>query len=380
MSVADRAGQRIGRVRGGRAVQGQQVTYHDLDLFLAGMAGAHHGFLDLQRGVFLHRQPRVGQRAQGGAARLSQQQRGGRVLVQKDLFHGGPVRLRVSGDLTHIVQDHFQPLGQGLPRGHHDGAAGDVSQLHAVGFDDAKARAPQTRIDAQNAHQWRKCRVPVKTIAMPRSSAAAMTSASRMLPPGWITQVAPTSATTSSPSRNGKKASDATADPCRLRPAFSALMAAMRAESMRLIWPAPTPNVRFWPQNTMALDFTKRATFQAKDRSRICSRVGARRVTILKSASCATQLSGCWTSQPPPTRLTSNRLCAWPGLTSSTRTFFLAASTLSAAPVYAGAISTSRNCWLTACAVVSSTVSLKAMMPPNDEVGSVLKACWYACS
>ena len=32
--------------------------------------------------------------------------------------------------------------------------------------------------------QWRKCRIEVNTIAMPRSSAAAMTSASRTLPPG----------------------------------------------------------------------------------------------------------------------------------------------------------------------------------------------------
>ena len=51
--------------------------------------------------------------------------------------------------------------------------------------------------------------MPVKTIAMPRSLAAAMTSSSRMLPPGWITATAPLSATTSRPSRNGKNASDA---------------------------------------------------------------------------------------------------------------------------------------------------------------------------
>ena len=51
--------------------------------------------------------------------------------------------------------------------------------------------------------------MPVNTIAMPRSSAAAITSSSRTLPPGWITATAPLSATTSSPSRNGKNASDA---------------------------------------------------------------------------------------------------------------------------------------------------------------------------
>ena len=40
-----------------------------------------------------------------------------------------------------------------------------------------------------------------------------MTSASRMLPPGWITQLAPASTTTSRPSRKGKKVSLATAIP-----------------------------------------------------------------------------------------------------------------------------------------------------------------------
>ena len=86
-------------------------------------------------------------------------------------------------------------------------------QAHAVGIDHAEAGAAQAGIDAEDAHQWRKWRVPVSTMAMPCSSAAAMTSSSRTLPPGWITQVAPAATTTSRPSRNGKNASDATAEP-----------------------------------------------------------------------------------------------------------------------------------------------------------------------
>ena len=46
-------------------------------------------------------------------------------------------------------------------------------------------------------------------MAIPASSAAAVTSASRLLPPGWTTAVTPALARTSSPSRKGKKASDA---------------------------------------------------------------------------------------------------------------------------------------------------------------------------
>ena len=59
-------------------------------------------------------------------------------------------------------------------------------------------------------HQCRKCRTPVKTMAMPCSSAAAITSSSRIEPPGWITAVAPASTAASSPSAKGKKASEAT--------------------------------------------------------------------------------------------------------------------------------------------------------------------------
>ena len=51
---------------------GQQVLDHHLHLLLGGAAGADHGFLDLQRGVFVHGQRAVGQRAQRRAPRLAQ--------------------------------------------------------------------------------------------------------------------------------------------------------------------------------------------------------------------------------------------------------------------------------------------------------------------
>ena len=39
-----------------------------------------------------------------------------------------------------------------------------------------------------------------------------------------------------------------------------------------------------------------------------------------------------------------------------------------------GAISTSTNCFATACAAAPSTMRLNAMMPPKADVGSVLSA------
>src|SRR5205823_1597990 len=98
--------------------------------------------------------------------------------------------------------------------------------------------------------QCLKWRTPVNTMAMPWSSAALMTSSSRIEPPGWITAVAPASMQASMPSANGKNASEATTEPLvRGSASFAsaaascALRAAMRAESTRLIWPAPMPTV-----------------------------------------------------------------------------------------------------------------------------------------
>ena len=92
--------------------------------------------------------------------------------------------------------------------------------------------------------------MPVKTMARPCSSAAAMTSASRFDPPGWITAVAPAAAAARSPSAKGKNASDATTQPSareRSSPAAAdasaAFCAAILDESTRLIWPAPMPTV-----------------------------------------------------------------------------------------------------------------------------------------
>ena len=45
VGVADGAGQRVGRVAGRAAVQAEQALHHVADLFLGGLAVAHHGLL-----------------------------------------------------------------------------------------------------------------------------------------------------------------------------------------------------------------------------------------------------------------------------------------------------------------------------------------------
>src|SRR5206468_10003397 len=52
-------------------------------------------------------------------------------------------------------------------------------------------------VQNRSAHQCLKCLSPVNTMAMPCSSAAAMTSSSRMEPPGWTTVATPASLSSS---------------------------------------------------------------------------------------------------------------------------------------------------------------------------------------
>src|SRR5437588_12255395 len=93
--------------------------------------------------------------------------------------------------------------------------------------------------------------------------------------------VAPALAISSTPSGKGKKASEAATVPRRGSTAF---IAPILQESTRDIWPAPTPTD--WPSRAykIALDFTCLHTFQANNRARSSESVGARLVTIFKSA------------------------------------------------------------------------------------------------
>ncbi|MNT08746.1 hypothetical protein D3C72_1434970 [compost metagenome] len=109
-------------------------------------------------------------------------------------------------------------------------------------------------------------------------------------------------------------------------------MLAMRAESRRLIWPAPTPMVMPSAQNTIALLLTYFATFQANSRSCSCCGVGCFLLTTLRSARTSSWLSAVWIKRPEPTRLTSIALRPlsqsvappWGSAISSTRTLSLA--------------------------------------------------------
>src|SRR5438067_117999 len=106
------------------------------------------------------------------------------------------------------------------------------------------------------------------------SSCAAARVGPKILSPASRNASTTPAASASTPSRKGKKASDATTESFRLRLAAAAFWVARRTLSMRLIWPAPTPRVMPSRQNTMALDFTYLPTHQAKSRSDHCGSAG----------------------------------------------------------------------------------------------------------
>src|ERR1044071_1884296 len=193
--------------------------------------------------------------------------------------------------------------------------------------------------------QCRKWRMPVNTMHMPCSSAAAMTSSSRLLPPGCTMALMPYSAATSMPSRNGENASEAIDLPSAVRPSSVALSAATRVEYTRDICPAPTPIVMPSLANTMALDFTYLHTRHANHRSAYCVGVGCSLLTTLKVSGCASAVSRLCTSRPPTTLRysSSDGLVLLSGPMTSTRTFVLPASTAAAASDTEGAAITSTN-------------------------------------
>ena len=220
-------------------------------------------------------------------------------------------------------------------------------------------------------------------MARPRASAASITLASPIEPPGWITAVAPASAAWISPSGKGKKASEAQAEPTASdcgRPAVSAAswarIAAMRAESRRFIWPAPIPAV--WPSlaKITALDFTCLATVKANSMSRTSASVGWRLVTIFRSSAVMWAMSRLCTRKPPATERNTSPVARGSGRAPVTRRrrFFLAAKTAMASSSASGAITTSVKISTMARAAAASSRRLTATMPPKAETGSHCRA------
>src|SRR5437879_1848935 len=100
----------------------------------------------------------------------------------------------------------------------------------------------------------------------------------------------PARAASSTPSANGKNASEANTAPAGSCPCWRALWIARNEASTRDIWPAPIPTAAWSRASTMAFDLTTPTAAHANRRSRHSASVGARRLTPFHpaaSAACA---------------------------------------------------------------------------------------------
>src|SRR6266702_2347997 len=129
--------------------------------------------------------------------------------------------------------------------------------------------------------------MPVNTIARPAWSAAATTSASFTDPPGWMIARTSARAASSTPSANGKNASEANTAPVGSCPCWRALCTARNAASTRDVCPAPMPIAASSRASRIAFDLTAPTAAQANRRSRHAASLGGRRVTTNDAASSA---------------------------------------------------------------------------------------------
>ena len=99
--------------------------------------------------------------------------------------------------------------------------------------------------------------MPVKSITRPALFAALITFLSFIEPPGWIIASTPASASSSTPSGKGKKASDAATEFAIYSGAnCNAFLDAILQLSNLLGCPSPIPIVDLFFAKTIALDFT----------------------------------------------------------------------------------------------------------------------------
>src|SRR2546425_4176147 len=144
----------------------------------------------------------------------------------------------------------------------------------------------------------------------------------------------PAAPASSTPSENGKNASEANTAPAGSWPCWRALCTARKEASTRLICPAPIPIAASSRASSTALDLTLPTAAQAKRRSRHSSAVGGRRVTTFHPASSTARLGWkrSWTRNPPRRRLKSqvgrseSRGSGGSGGSAITRRFFFSRS------------------------------------------------------
>jgi diguanylate cyclase (GGDEF)-like protein len=151
--VADRDGERVGRVVGARRLgQAQQRLHHPLDLVLAGAAAAADGALDLLGRVVRARHAALAGGHEDRPARLADGESCANVLTEIQSFEGDRIGLVLDEQVRHpLVQDGQAPLGRHA-RARLDHAAVERGEPPGPAHDDAVTGVRQAGIDAEDHH------------------------------------------------------------------------------------------------------------------------------------------------------------------------------------------------------------------------------------
>ncbi len=121
------------------------------DLPLLGVTHADHRLLHGVRRILPDGDPGLRRHEHRDAARLTELQRAGRVLVDEGLLHGRGVGREPRHDLGQLRMEAQEPDGQVVPVGAAD-PVGDMDEPASRDVDHTPAKHPQPRVDAQHPH------------------------------------------------------------------------------------------------------------------------------------------------------------------------------------------------------------------------------------
>ena len=113
--MTDRNGRRVRRiVRFDDAVQMKDCFYHLLHLVFVCAAVACHGLLDLERRIFVYGNSAFYRRHNGNAASLCSRNGSFGIIVEKKLFYGNGVWLKLLQQILYAIIHFADPAGKGL--------------------------------------------------------------------------------------------------------------------------------------------------------------------------------------------------------------------------------------------------------------------------
>jgi hypothetical protein len=162
--VADRTGESVGGISRWVTWQLEQTSHHHLNLFLACLAVTHYRLLDLQSGVLVDWKVANSQCCNRCATGLAERKGCLRVDVDEHDFDRREVGLPLLDHLGHTNMDRAKARGQIAIR-HPDHAACQIRERARLLFDDAKARAPQARVNSEDAHAAGPRQISVPEVA-----------------------------------------------------------------------------------------------------------------------------------------------------------------------------------------------------------------------